>query len=398
MKHLVFAEKPSVARDIARVLGARQRANGYFEGEHWIVTWGVGHLISLAEPGEQNPSWSKWNLQALPMLPDTWKLKVLEQTAAQFAIVKALMGRPDVADIVNAADAGREGELIFRYVYEAAAAAKPTQRLWISSMTDEAIKQGFKSLKPGKDFDNLGQAARCRSIADWLIGMNGTRGYTKKFNTMLTVGRVQTPTLAMVVKRQLEIEAFKPEPYWEITVRLDDFQAQWFDPKHPEKENAARLLDRKKAEAIVALLKGLPAVVTRTRSETKKIPPPLLYDLTTLQREANRFFGLTAAQTLQIVQTLYEQRKVVTYPRTDSQHLSDDLHATIPDRLKALPSEYQLFTRELSQQPIPKNKRVFDNAKVSDHHAIIPTEKPAQDIRSWKPDEQKIYDLIARRF
>ncbi len=398
MKHLVFAEKPSVARDIARVLGARQRANGYFEGEHWIVTWGVGHLISLAEPGEQNPAWTKWNLQTLPMLPEVWKLKVLEQTASQFAIVKALMSRADVADIVNAADAGREGELIFRYVYEAATAAKPIRRLWISSMTDEAIKQGFQNLKPGTEFDNLGQAARCRSIADWLIGMNGTRGYTKRFNTMLTVGRVQTPTLAMVVRRQQEIEAFKPEPYWEISVQLDDFQAQWFDPENPEKESAARLLDRSKAESIRAMLMGARAVVTRTRSETKKIPPPLLYDLTTLQREANRFFGLTAAQTLQIVQVLYEQRKVVTYPRTDSQHLSDDLHPTISDRLKGLPAEYQPFTQELSRQPIPKNKRVFDNAKVSDHHAIIPTEKSAHDIRSWKPDEQKVYDLIARRF
>ncbi len=396
MKTVVFAEKPSVGRDIARILGARQQGRGFLEGPEFIVTWGIGHLVSLAEPKVQNPAWTRWSLQDLPMLPSNWALNVLPATQDQFETVKSLFLRKDVGQVINAADAGREGELIFRLVYRVTTCDKPVQRLWISSMTDEAIREGFEKLRPGKDLDDLACAADCRSKADWLVGMNFSRCYSKKFDVMLTVGRVQTPTLAMVVKRHLEIRNFKPSDYWEIQADLGSFSAMWFDPA--EKDHPTRISDKSLAEKIAGELKTSTAVIKSVTKTKKKLPPPLLYDLTTLQREANSRFGLTAAQTLSIAQTLYEQKKVITYPRTDSRHLSDDIFPTVKRRMGALPPDFHQILTPLTQREIPKPKRVFDSSKVSDHHAIIPTEQKPHGFDSWRKEERNIYDMVVRRF
>lgn len=397
-KTLVFAEKPSVGRDIARIIGAARQGKGFLEGERYVVTWGVGHLVCLGEPDVQNPEWKKWSLAMLPMLPADWKLIAIPQTKDQFDIVCDLVRRDDIGDIVNAADAGREGELIFRLVYAHSACTKPVRRLWISSMTDEAIKQGFAELKPGAEYDNLAAAAECRSRADWLVGMNFTRAYTKKFNTdsVLSVGRVQTPTLAMVVRRHHEIANFKPVDYWEIVADLGDFSAIWFDPR--EKTTPTRIPTIEAAREIMDRLRGASLDVAKVTTSKKKLPPPLLYDLTTLQREANSRYGFTAAQTLAAAQALYEQRKALTYPRTDSRYLSEDLYKTIPQRLAALPPTYGPYLAPLREGKLSKSKRIFDNAHVSDHHAIIPTEQKPGGMTGWKPEEQKIYDLVARRF
>ncbi|HOY67925.1 MAG TPA: DNA topoisomerase 3 [Candidatus Ozemobacteraceae bacterium] len=397
-KTLVFAEKPSVGRDIARILGATRQGKGYLEGTQYVVSWGVGHLVCLGEPDVQNPEWKKWSLAMLPMLPAAWKLVAIPQTKDQFDVVCELLKRDDIADVVNAADAGREGELIFRLVYNHAGCTKPVRRLWISSMTDEAIRAGFAGLKPGAEYDNLAAAAECRSRADWLVGMNFTRAYTKKFNTdsVLSVGRVQTPTLAMVVRRHQEIANFKPVDFWEVVADLGDFSAIWFDPK--EKTTPTRIPTIEAARAVMERLRGTHLDVTKVTTTKKKQPPPLLYDLTTLQREANSRYGFTAAQTLAAAQSLYEQRKALTYPRTDSRYLSDDLYKTVPQRFKALPPAYAGYLAPLRAEKLPKSKRVFDNAQVSDHHAIIPTEQKPGGMAGWKPEEQKVYDLVARRF
>ncbi|HEY9068652.1 MAG TPA: DNA topoisomerase 3 [Candidatus Ozemobacteraceae bacterium] len=397
-KTLVFAEKPSVGRDIARILGATRQGKGCLEGPQHVVTWGVGHLVCLGEPDIQNPEWKKWSLAMLPMLPAEWKLVTIPQTKDQFDVVCELLNRDDIADVVNAADAGREGELIFRLVYHHAGCTKPVRRLWISSMTDEAIREGFACLKPGAEYDNLAAAAECRSRADWLVGMNFTRAYTKKFNTdsVLSVGRVQTPTLAMVVRRHHEITKFKPVDYWEVVADLGDFTAIWFDPK--EKTTPTRIPTIEAARAVMDRLRGARLGVSKVTTSKKKQPPPLLYDLTTLQREANSRYGFTAAQTLAAAQSLYEQRKALTYPRTDSRYLSEDLYKTVPQRFRALPPSYAGYLEPLRAEKLPKSKRVFDNAQVSDHHAIIPTEQKPGAMAGWKPEEQKIYDLVARRF
>ncbi len=393
---LIFTEKPSVGRDIAEVLGATRKRQGYIEGDGLIITWGIGHLVTLGQPEEQDPAWKKWDLGRLPMLPREWKLSVLPNTRDQFEVVRELMARPDVTEVVNAADAGREGELIFRLVYRKAGCSKAVKRLWISSMTDEAIRDGFAALRPGSEFDPLARAAECRQRADWLVGLNLTRAYTKKYGDILTIGRVQTPTLAMVVKRYQEIAAFQPRDFWEIRVFYGDFAALWFDPR--EKETPTRLWDKAAAETLAQRLGKAEAEVRKVTSARKKQPPPLLYDLTTLQREANSRYGYTAAQTLAAAQALYERRKVITYPRTDSRHLSEDLHPTLARRLAALPGEYGPFVQALQGKPLPKIKRVFDNAKVSDHHAIIPTEQRPSDQNAWKSEERRVYDLVVRRF
>jgi len=397
-KTLVFAEKPSVGRDIARILGATRQGKGFLEGPQYLVTWGVGHLVCLGEPDIQNPEWKKWSLAMLPMLPAEWKLIAIPQTKDQYDIVCDILRRDDIGDVVNAADAGREGELIFRLVYALAGCTKPVRRLWISSMTDEAIKQGFADLKPGVEYDDLAAAAECRSRADWLVGMNFTRVYTKKFNaeSVLSVGRVQTPTLAMVVRRHHEITKFKPVDYWEIVADLGDFSAIWFDPR--EKTTPTRIATLEAAQEVMERLRGVCLDVAKVTTSKKKQPPPLLYDLTTLQREANSRYGFTAAQTLATAQSLYEQRKALTYPRTDSRHLSEDIYKTIPQRLAALPPLYASLLAPLRSGKLAKTKRVFDNGQVSDHHAIIPTEQKPGGMAGWKPEEQKIYDLVARRF
>jgi DNA topoisomerase-3 len=396
MKTLVFAEKPSVGRDIARILGAVARNDGFLEGPEWVVTWGIGHLVSLAEPPEQNPSWKRWALETLPMIPPEWKLRVLEQTGKQFGIVKHLMLRPDIGQIVNAADAGREGELIFRLIYRHAGAKYPVKRLWISSMTDEAIRTGFSRLRPHSELDCLGAAAECRMRADWLVGLNFTRCYTKKMNVMLTLGRVQTPTLALIVDRHNEIQTFKPVPFWEVELRYPTFKAVWIDPR--VRENPSRISSFELAQQVVEQSQGRSPVVHELTSTKKRQAPPLLYDLTTLQREANSRYGLTAAQTLKAAQSLYEEKKAITYPRTDSRYLSNDIFPTLPERLKGIPRLFEPWSRELLARELPRTKKVFDDKKVSDHHAIIPTERRINDTSAWKPDEKNVYDLIVRRF
>lgn len=396
MKTLVFAEKPSVGKDIAAILGARRRGGGFIEGDDYVVTWGFGHLVALAHPEVQNPAWKKWSLHSLPMLPQEWKLAVLPSSKGQFDTVKKLMNRPDVDHIINAADAGREGELIFRLTYQSAGVDKPVQRLWISSMTDEAIKEGFSKLKPGEKYDPLARAALCRSRSDWLVGMNLTRAYTKKANMMLTLGRVQTPTLAMIVDRHHEIQNFVPKDYWEVVADLGDFQAIWFDPHNSQ--YPSRIDDAEQARQLAERIKGTVARIQSAKKTRKSQRPPFLYDLTSLQRDANSKYSMTAAETLATLQTLYEKRKVVTYPRTDSKHLSEDIFPTISRRLASLPVEYEQYLEHLRANRPKKSKRVFNDAKVSDHHAVIPTEKPVKDTSSWKQTEQDIYDLVVRRF
>ncbi len=396
MKTLVFAEKPSVGRDIARILGATQKGKGFQEGNGYIVTWGFGHLVSLGAPEAQNPDWKKWSLATLPMLPKKWVLSVIPSASEQFSTVAKLMLREDVSELINAADAGREGELIFRLVYQHSGCAKPFKRLWISSMTDEAIKDGFADLRPGEKYDDLARAAAGRSHADWLVGMNFTRAYTKKFNEMLTLGRVQTPTLAMVVGRHLEIQNFVSKDYWEIVADLGDFNAIWFNPDATD--FPSRIDDQSRAQQLAESLCGQIAKITSVKKSKKKQVPPFLYDLTSLQRDANSRYGMTAADTLAVLQNLYEKRKVVTYPRTDSRYLSGDIFPTIEKRLASLPHDYEQYLDYLRQNRPKKEKRIFNDAKVSDHHAIIPTEKKVSDISSWPRNEQNIYDLVVRRF
>lgn len=396
MKTLVFAEKPSVGKDIARMLGAGRRGEGFLEGDEYVVTWGFGHLVSIASPEIQNPAWQKWSLEALPMLPSDWKLTVLPSSRQQYDTVARLMNRADVGLVINGADAGREGELIFRLVYQHAGCSKPLKRLWISSMTDEAIKQGFSDLRPGEKYEPLARAAECRSRADWLVGMNLTRAYTKKMNSMFTVGRVQTPTLAMVVNRHLEIQSFVPKDYWEVSAFFQDFSALWFAPD--KDEYPSRIDSLEEATALAERIKNCVASVNSAKKSNKKLSPPSLYDLTTLQRDANSRYSMTAADTLAVLQNLYEKKKVVTYPRTDSKHLSEDIFPTIEKRLASLPDEYQEYLDYLRKNRPTKDKRVFNNAKVSDHHAVIPTEKRVTDTSGWTRDEKHIYDLVVRRF
>lgn len=396
MKTLVFAEKPSVGKDVARILGANRRGDGFLEGQDYIVTWGFGHLVSLGHPEVQNPAWQKWSLETLPMLPKDWKLSVLPSSKQQYEIVSKLFNRDDVGLVINGADAGREGELIFRLVYQHSGCDKPIKRLWISSMTDEAIKHGFEDLRPGEKYEPLAQAAVCRSRSDWLVGMNLTRAYTKRLNSMLTLGRVQTPTLAMVVNRHLEIQNFVSKDYWEINAVFSDFSALWFDPA--ASEYPSRIDEADRAKELADRLKGQNAVVHSAKKTKKKQSPPSLYDLTTLQREANSKYSMTAADTLAVLQTLYEKRKVLTYPRTDSRYLSEDIFPTIEKRLASLPEQYDEYLVWLRQSRPTKDKRIFNDARVSDHHAIIPTEKRVTDTSSWPTCEKNIYDLVVRRF
>ena len=397
MSVVVVAEKPSVARDIAAVLGARSRGEGYFHGEGWIVTWAIGHLVALAEPGEMNPAWKKWRLEDLPLLPSAWPLVVVEQTRAQFAIVKSLIAKSDVRGIVSATDAGREGELIFRYIYEAAKTKKPVKRLWISSLTPAAIAAGFRALKDGSAFDRLADAARGRSRADWLVGMNLSRVYSVLHDDNLSVGRVQTPTLAMIVARELEIRDFVPEDYLEVVASFAaehrTYDGTYVQPN--KKEDPRRLpIDGEIAAQVVARAKVGNARVASVDRQTKRMPPPQLYDLTELQRHANRLYGFTAQRTLTLAQTLYEQRKLLSYPRTDSKHLSQAIAATLPGIVAAIEAPYraQLASGTGTR---PLGPRFVDDARVTDHHALLPTETRAPD--DLHPDERRIYDLVCRR-
>jgi len=393
MKSLVLAEKPSVAREIARVLHCNQKNKGFLEGADYVITWALGHLVTLAEPDDYDQKLKSWRMEDLPMLPDKMKLKVIKNSSQQYQVVKSLMQRGDIRDLVIATDAGREGELVARWIMAKAAWKKPFKRLWISSQTDAAIREGFASLKAGSAYNNLYDAAVCRAEADWLIGLNVTRALTCKFNTQFTAGRVQTPTLAMIVNREKEIKEFKPIDYWTIRADFGDFFGDWRDSK-----GQGRIFDLKRAEEIMAKTNGHPGVIREVRREAKSEPAPLAYDLTELQRDANRRLNFSAQKTLSVLQNLYQDHKLVTYPRTDSRYITRDIVPTLPARLKGMGvGPYTDMVRPLLQKKLAPGKRLVDDSKVTDHHAIIPTEEPLK-IESLSLDEKKLYDLIARRF
>ncbi|HPL53818.1 MAG TPA: DNA topoisomerase III [Bacillota bacterium] len=393
-KTLVLAEKPSVGRDLAKVLGCNQNNNGYISGNKYIVTWALGHLVTLADPEVYDKRYKSWNLQDLPMLPDKMELTVIKETSKQYGIVRGLLKQNEVDELIIATDAGREGELVARWIIEKAGFRKPIKRLWISSQTDNAIREGFNQLKPGKDFDNLYRAAQCRAEADWLIGLNVTRALTCKHNAQLSAGRVQTPTLALIVQRENEIKSFVPKDYWTIEAKTDGFILTWKDKNN----GSTQLFDKAKAEAIASKLSGQTGEITDIKKEAKSEPHPLAYDLTELQRDANKRYGYSAKQTLSIMQTLYERHKVLTYPRTDSRHITSDIVATLPDRLKSIAvGSYAGAVQNLLKGKINTTSRLVDNSKVSDHHAIIPTEQPVR-LSSLSAEERNIFDLVAKRF
>ena len=409
MTVLVVAEKPSVARDIAAVVGARTRQEGCLRSDRYIVTWAIGHLVALAEPGDMNASWKKWRLADLPLLPQEWPLVVTEATRDQFEVVRRLLRSAEVRGIVCATDAGREGELIFRYIYEAAGATKPVKRLWISSLTEEAIAKGLRSLKDGKELDRLADAARGRSRADWLVGMNLSRAYSILHDDNLSVGRVQTPTLAMIVERELEIRAFVPEEYVEVVAKFgpsasegaaepgtnrDVYAGTYVGTGGREREAKRLAPDGTEASAVIERAKRGLARVESVQRQSRRVPPPLLYDLTELQRHANRLYGFTAQRTLELAQTLYEQRKILSYPRTDSRHLSSAVAATLPSVVDAIADRYPAALAPGAGER-PLGARFVDDAKVTDHHAIIPT--PVHAPADLPADERAIYDLVCRR-
>lgn len=394
MKHLVIAEKPSVARDIARVLGCHKKTNSYIEGNEYIVTWALGHLVTLADPEEYGKQYQSWNLETLPMVPKEWKLVVIKQTSKQYHAVKEQIHRKDVSDIIIATDAGREGELVARWILDKAGNKKPLKRLWISSVTDKAIKEGFANLRPGKDYHNLYRAAVARAESDWLVGINATRALTCKYNAQLSCGRVQTPTLAMIATREAEIRNFKPETFYGLKAVTGGVTFSWID----KKSNSQRTFDKDKIEKIRSDVSSGKLEITELNKKTKKSFAPALYDLTTLQQEANKRYGFSAKETLNIMQRLYENHKVLTYPRTDSRYLTTDMVGTLSERLSACAiGPYKKLAARLSKQNIKPNKSFVDNSKVSDHHAIIPTEQYVQ-LDHMTSDERKIYDMVVRRF
>jgi DNA topoisomerase-3 len=433
---LVIAEKPSVARDLARVLGVRGAGKHALDGAAHVITWCIGHLVELEEPAAYDPAWKAWRMDTLPMLPAAFKLRPVPGTRDQLRAVRELLRDRRFDEVVNACDAGREGELIFRYVYELAGSRLPIKRLWISSLTDQAIRAGFAGLRPGVELDALAGAARCRSEADWLVGMNATRAVTvssraaapsprparparrgqrgKSDSPLYSIGRVQTPTLAILVRRELEIRQFQPRDYWEVrglfvpagtpAEAAEKVTATWGVALPDGKAIRARLGERALADGIVARgesAAGGPdgAVVERLRQKRVREPPPLLFDLTSLQRTANRRYGLSATATLAAAQALYERHKILTYPRTDSRHLTTDMAKELPKlfgALAALP-DYAPFTEPLLETPPARSRRVFDDAKVSDHHAIVPTGKAVR-LEELSRDERRVFDLVARRF
>lgn len=393
-KSVVLAEKPSVARDIARVLKCHKKGNGFLEGDKYIVTWALGHLVTLADPEEYDNKYKTWRMEDLPMMPNHLKLVVIKQTGKQFHAVKSQLHRGDVGEIIIATDSGREGELVARWIIEKAKVKKPTKRLWISSVTDKAIKEGFRNLKPGAAYENLYSSAVARSEADWYIGLNATRALTTKFNAQLNCGRVQTPTVAMVAAREDEIKNFKPQTYYGIEAQTTNkLKLTWQDDK-----GNTRSFDKNKIDAIVKKLGNGKATVVDIEKKAKKTFSPGLYDLTELQRDANKIFGYSAKETLNIMQKLYEQHKVLTYPRTDSRFISSDIVGTIPERLKACAvGEYRPLANKVLKKPIKASKSFVDDSKVSDHHAIIPTEGYVN-FASFTDKERKIYDLVVKRF
>jgi DNA topoisomerase-3 len=406
----VLAEKPSVARDLARVLGASTKGDGYLHGNGYVVTWAIGHLAALAQPHEIRPEWRAWRRDLLPMLPSQWPLVVYEKTKDQFETVRRILTSPKISRVVCATDAGREGELIFRYICEAAHCSKPVDRLWISSLTPDAIRRGFDSLKPGSDYDPLADAARGRSRADWLVGMNLSRAYSLAYGEDLSVGRVQTPTLAMMVERELAIRRFVPEDYIEVvatfhpkgTPPANTYQGTWVRDRTAagtDKESLQQAMrlppDGEEAALIVKRARTGEASIESIEAQTQRMPPPLFYDLTELQRHANRLFGFSAQKTLELAQALYEKHKLISYPRTDSRHLSQDVARTLPRVVNAIAAPYREHLAPGTGER-PLGRRFVDDTKVTDHHAIIPT-TTSPERAALSPDERRIYDLVCRR-
>lgn len=392
-KTLVLAEKPSVGRELARVLGCGKSGNGYLEGERYIVTWALGHLVTLADPDVYDKKYEKWDMQDLPMLPQNMKLVVIPESRRQFQAVSTLMKRSDVDELIIATDAGREGELVARWIMMKAGWKGKTRRLWISSQTDKAIQDGFRQLKPASDYDNLFRSAQARSEADWLVGLNVTRALTCKYNAQLSAGRVQTPTLALIVRREEEIRKFTPREFWGITAKLSGFTATW-----RENGKNAQTFDKAHAEAVLKKLQGQQAVLTKVERQRKITPPPAAYDLTELQRDANKKYAYSAKETLSLMQSLYERHKLLTYPRTDSRYISQDVVPTLPERLRScMVDEYKPLAQEIYRNKPLKTKYLVNDAKVTDHHAIIPTEEQPQ-LYDLSGPERNIYDLVVRRF
>lgn len=394
-KVLVLAEKPSVGRDLARVLRCHQKGNGFLEGERYIVTWALGHLVTLAEPEDYDERYKTWRLDDLPLLPSPLKLVVIRQSSKQFQAVKKQLQRQDVKEIVIATDAGREGELVARWILEKARVKKPLKRLWISSVTDKAIREGMSRLRDGREFDSLYASAVARAEADWLVGINATRALTCKYNAQLSCGRVQTPTLAIIAQREEEIRNFQPRPFYGLqAVTQNGIRLTWQDAK----TKALHSFSQEKMEAIYQRIQHEDAQVVALSQRRKKSYAPLLYDLTELQREANKRFGFSAKETLSLMQQLYERHKVLTYPRTDSRYLTSDIVETLKDRLKACSvGPYAKLAAKLLRQPLQGHPSFVNDAKVSDHHAIIPTEEPVI-LANLSERERKIFDLVVRRF
>lgn len=394
MKALIIAEKPSVGKDIARVMKCTKSSNGYIEGNNYVVTWAMGHLVTLADPEKYDSKYKSWNMNDLPIIPDKLQTVVMKQTSKQFNTVKFLISRNDINQIIIATDAGREGELVARWILLKSGNKKPIKRLWISSVTDKAIKQGFEKLRNGNEYNNLYYSALSRAEADWIVGINATRALTSKYNASLSCGRVQTPTLSIIALREEEIKNFKPVKYYCIEAISGNIKFTWTD-KHTKD---IKTFDKEKIDNIINNInKCKTSDVISVEKSNKKVFPPKLYDLTELQRDANKRFGFSAKETLSLMQSLYEKHKVLTYPRTDSRYLSADVVETIPERLKAIPKEYYKYSSKILKSKIKANSNYVDDKKVSDHHAIIPTEQSVY-YDNFTSSEKKIYDLVIKRF
>lgn len=392
-KTLVLTEKPSVAKDIARVLGCKRSGNGCIVGEKYIVTWALGHLVTLADPETYDDKYKNWRMEDLPMLPGRMKLVVIGQTSKQFKAVSSLLSSAEVSDIVIATDAGREGELVARWIIQKANCRKPMRRLWISSQTDKAIKEGFASLKPSSQYDNLYRSAQCRAEADWLVGLNVTRALTCKHNAQLSAGRVQTPTLAMIVRREEDILRFRPKDYFTVKADFGEYTALYKDGK-----GQARFADAAAAKEVADSVRGKRGVLSEVKKVYRFKAPPAAYDLTELQRDANKKYGYSAKQTLSLMQSLYETHKLLTYPRTDSRYITKDVAATLPERLRAIAiGPYKDSANAVLRSKPIQTKYIVNDAKVTDHHAIIPTEQYV-DLNKLSREERHIYDLVVRRF
>lgn len=391
MKKLILAEKPSVARDIGRILNANEKKKNYLEGKNYVITWALGHLLGLKMPEDLNKKWEKWQLETLPMLPKFIGTKPLPKTRSQLKTIESLVKRKDINEIVIATDAGREGELVARWILQYVHANKKVTRLWISSQTDKAVKQGFKELKPAEKYDNLYESALARATADWLVGLNVTRVLTVKYQDNLSAGRVQTPTLALVRRQEEKIEKFMPQKYYRIALRLGNQTA------YMKQKNIYAIKERDEAEKKKRHLDNFKGQIRNINSKVKRETAPLLYDLTELQREANKRYGYSAKKTLSLVQSLYEIHKVVSYPRTDSRYLSNDIKSTLMERLQAIRKYDSRAEESIKNKAKVILKKVFNDSKVTDHHALIPTEQ-VPNYSKFSADEQKIYNLIVSRF